>query len=196
MPRTIARFSPNSYHWMSFPLGFASQLWCNHKCSCQIPQSQKPCFRVNSLVGYLGKHQNRYRTGLFTLMIVGCKDCLEKNVAQVWKHILQHSLKHEGQKKHVAHEESSLRYLHSEAQIYHWATLHWVWPWSGWKLRFLIFLYRFLYRVQNLSSSYSVHKSSGDKLEKLNQFEGSLRDVTEKWNTFEEAYGGTNPSEG
>ena len=53
-------------------------------------------------------------------MIVGCKDCLEKNVAQVWEHILQHSLEHEGQKKHVAHEESSLRYLHSEAQIYHW----------------------------------------------------------------------------
>ena len=52
-------------------------------------------------------------------MIVGCRLSRE-NVAQVWKYILQYSLEHEGQKTHVAHEESSLRYLNSGAQIHHW----------------------------------------------------------------------------
>ena len=29
----------SSYHWRSFPLGFAIQLWCNYKCWYQILRS-------------------------------------------------------------------------------------------------------------------------------------------------------------
>lgn len=71
-------------------------------------------------------------------------------------------------------------------------TLRWASPWSGWTLKFL----RFLYRVQNLSFCHSVHKSSGDSLEKLDQVEGLVKDAVENCNSFLETCKDVNPMEG
>ena len=38
--------------------------------------------------------------------------------------------------------------------------------------------------------------SSGDRLEKLDQVEGLIRDTIENWNSFQEAYKDIYPSEG
>ena len=64
----------------------------------------------------------------------------------------------------------------------------------------LDFLYFFIdffsCRVQNLSSSYSVHKSSGDRLEELDKVEGLIKDVIENWDSIQEACRDAYPSEG
>ena len=64
-------------------------------------------------------------------------------------------------------------------------TLRWVRPWSGWKLRF-----------KTYHLSHSVHKSSGDRLEKLDQVEGLIKDATEDWNSIQKAFKDAYPCEG
>ena len=44
--------------------------------------------------------------------------------------------------------------------------------------------------------SHSVHKSSGDRLEKLDQVEGLIKDATEDWNSIQKAFKDAYPCEG
>ena len=63
-------------------------------------------------------------------------------------------------------------------------------------LHFLDFFLDFFTEFKTYHLSYSVHKSSGDRLEKLDRVEGFFKDAIVNWNSFQEAYKDAYPSEG
>ena len=64
------------------------------------------------------------------------------------------------------------------------------------KLDFLHFFLYFFTEFRSFLHSHSVHESSGDRLEKLDQVEGLIKDAAENWSSFQEAYRDAHPSEG
>ena len=63
-------------------------------------------------------------------------------------------------------------------------------------LDFLHFFLDFFTEFRSFLHSHSVHESSGDRLEKLDQVEGLIKDAVENWSSFQEAYRDAHPSEG
>ena len=63
-------------------------------------------------------------------------------------------------------------------------------------LDFLDFFPDFFTEFKTYHLSHSVHKSSGDRLEKLNQVECLIKDATEDWNSIQKAFKDAYPCEG
>ena len=63
-------------------------------------------------------------------------------------------------------------------------------------LDFLDFFSDFFTEFKTYHLSHSVHKSSGDRLEKLDQVEGLIKEAIENWNSIQGAYRDAYPYEG